>query len=271
MTRQAVRLLLLFGAALAAQERNPYTGDADAAKKGEFQFRINCSFCHGLGARGGGRGPDLTIARKRHGTSDAELFHNIKDGIPGTAMPAAIGSIGVGMTDEEVWQVVTYIRSVEVKSSAHPAGNAAYGKDLFYGSANCYACHMVLGKGGRLGPDLTNTGSSRSAESIIDSVRNPSRRLAPGLIEATKSFPQEYETVRVVTADGKSITGVTLNEDSFTVQLMDPSEKIYMFEKDKLRSFKKSRTSLMPAYSEAQLSNKDLQDIVAYLVSVEAK
>jgi putative heme-binding domain-containing protein len=258
-----VPLIFIIGATLAAQERD--------AKKGEFQFRINCAFCHGLGARGGGRGPDLTNPRKRHGTTDTELFHNIKDGIAGTAMPAAIGSIGVGMTDEEVWQVVAYVRSVEVKASAHPPGNAANGKDLFYSSARCSDCHMVQGKGGRLGPDLTGTGSSRSVESMIESVRNPSRRLAPGLLEATKSFPQEYETVTVVTAEGKTITGVTLNEDSFTIQLMDLSEKIHMLDKDKLRSFKKSRTSLMPAYDAAQLSDKDLGDIVAYLISVEAK
>jgi putative heme-binding domain-containing protein len=263
--------LLLFGTALIAQDHNPFANDPQAAKAGEFQFRINCSFCHGLGARGGGRGPDLTLARKRHGASDAEMFQNIKNGIPGTAMPAAIGSIGVGMTDEEVWQVVTYIRSVQVKTPAQPPGNAANGKDAFFGSAKCYECHMVQGKGGRLGPDLTGTGSSRSIESMIESVRDPSRRLAAGLTEATKAFPQEYETVTVVTAEGKSITGVTLNEDSFSVQIMDPSEKIYLLEKDKLRSFKKTRVSLMPAYDKSQLSDKDLGDIIAYLLSVEDK
>jgi putative heme-binding domain-containing protein len=130
---------------------------------------------------------------------------------------------------------------------------------------------MVQGKGGRLGPDLTGTGSSRSIDSMIESVREPSRRLAPGLTEATKSFPQEYETVTVVTAEGKTITGVTLNEDSFSVQIMDPSDTIYMLDKDTLQSFLKSRVSLMPAYSTARLSDKDLQDIVAYLISVEAK
>src|SRR5579864_4027643 len=186
MTSRGVGLFLLLTAMAAAEERNPFAKDPKAAKLGEFQFRINCSFCHGLGARGGGRGPDLTLARKRHGTSDSEMFHNIKDGIAGTAMPAAIGSIGVGMTDTEVWQVLTYLRSVQVKTPAHPPGNAANGKDLFYGTAKCYACHMVLGKGGRLGPDLTGTGSSRSVESMVESVRNPSKRLAPGLTEATK-------------------------------------------------------------------------------------
>jgi len=263
--------LLLLGTALIAQERNPLAGDPNAAQAGEFQFRINCSFCHGLGARGGGRGPDLTLASKRHGASDVEMFHNIKDGIAGTAMPAAVGSIGVGMTDEEIWQVIAYVRSVQLKTPANPPGNAANGKDAFFGSAKCFECHMVQGKGGRLGPDLTGTGSSRSIESIIESIREPSRRLAAGLTEATKGFPQEYETVSVVTADGKSISGVALNEDSFSVQIMDPSEKIFLLEKEKLRSFKKTRVSLMPAYDASQLSDKDLRDILAYLISVEAK
>src|SRR5256712_8607602 len=106
---------------LEAQEKNPFAGDAKVAKLGEYQFRLNCAFCHGLGARGGGRGPDLTRAKKRHGNSDVEMFHNIHDGIPGTAMPAATnGGIGVGMTDDEIWQVVTYLRSVQVKAPAQP-------------------------------------------------------------------------------------------------------------------------------------------------------
>ncbi|MFY9559620.1 MAG: c-type cytochrome [Terriglobales bacterium] len=109
-------MLLAASTALAAQGVNPFAGDPKAAKAGEFQFRINCAFCHGLGARGGGRGPDLTRARKRHGTSDADMFHTIKEGAPGTAMPAAAGSIGVVMTNEEVWQVVAYLRSVQVKA-----------------------------------------------------------------------------------------------------------------------------------------------------------
>jgi putative heme-binding domain-containing protein len=160
---------------------------------------------------------------------------------------------------------------VQMKAPAKPLGDAVHGKQLFYGDANCSGCHMVQGQGGRLGPNLTAVGGIRTPEYIVDSVRNPSRRLAQGLLEATKEFPQEYETVTVVTADGKEIKGVALNEDSFSVQLMDDSETIYTFEKDKLRSFSRSRTSMMPAYDTNLLSDKDLQDIVAFLVSVGAK
>jgi len=267
-----VVVLMAVGAVCAADDRNPFAGDPKAAKAGEYEFRINCALCHGLGAHGGGRGPDLTRSQKKHVHSDAEMFQVISNGIPGTVMPAnGTNGQGVGMTDEEIWQIIAYIRSVEVKASAQSAGGAAHGKELFYGDANCSLCHMVEGKGGRVGPELTAVGGSRTRESIIDSVRNPSRRLAWGLTEATKEFPQEYETVTVVTAQGKQIKGVALNEDSFSVQMIDSNEQIYLLEKDKLRSFKKSRESLMPAYKTDVLSDKDLEDIVAYLISMGAK
>jgi cytochrome c oxidase cbb3-type subunit III len=264
--------LLLAASASYADDRNPLAGDPKAAKAGEYEFRINCALCHGLGARGGGRGPDLTRAVKKHTHNDAEMFQVISNGIPGTAMPAnGTNGQGVGMTDEEIWQIITYIRSQEVKAPAAPAGNVAHGKELFYGDANCSLCHMVEGKGGRLGPELTAVGGSRTHEAIVDSVRNPSRRLAWGLTEATREFPQEYESVTVVTADGKEIKGVTLNEDSFSVQIMDADEKIHLLEKATLRSFQKSRQSAMPKYAADTLSDKDLEDIVAYLISVGAK
>lgn len=254
------------------EAQNPLAEDPKAAKAGEYEFRINCALCHGLGARGGGRGPDLTRAQKKHAHNDAEMFQIISNGIPGTAMPAnGTNGQGVGMTDEEIWQIVTYIRSQEVKSSAKTSGDPSHGKELFYGDGNCSLCHMVSGKGGRLGPDLTGVAGSRTREAIIDSIRNPSRRLAWGLTESTKEFPQEYESVTVVTADGKQIKGVTLNEDSFSVQIIDSGEHIYLLDKSKLKSFQKSRESAMPKYDTDVLSDKDVDDIVAYLASVGAK
>jgi putative heme-binding domain-containing protein len=256
---------------LLAQDKNPFAGDPKAAKVGESQFRANCAFCHGLGARGGGRGPDLTRAQKKHGNADADLFRTINEGVPGTAMPPnGATQQGVGMTEEEIWQVIAYIRSVQAKAPAQTVGNAAHGKELFYGAGACGTCHMVQGKGGRLGPNLTGTGSARSTDYIVESVRNPSRRLAQGISEAMKEFSQEYETVTVVTAEGTKFVGVVLNEDHFTLQMMDTREGLHFFEKDKLRSLEKSRESLMPAYNQKMLSDKDLQDVIAYLLGVGA-
>jgi len=256
-------------AKLSAQDKNPFANDAKAAKLGESQFRANCAFCHGLGARGGGRGPDLTRAQKRHGNADADLFRTINEGVPGTAMPPnGATQQGVGMTEEEIWQVITYIRSVQAKAPTQIMGNAAHGKELFYGNAACSTCHMIQGKGGRLGPDLSTTGSARSTEYLVESVRSPSRRLAQGISEAMKEFSQEYETVTVVTADGTKLMGVVLNEDNFTLQMMDTREQLHLLQKDKLRSYEKSRGSLMPPYDQKMLSDKDLQDLIAYLLTV---
>ena len=251
-----------------AQDKNPLAKDPNAAKLGEFEFRANCAFCHGLGARGGGRGPDLTRVQKKHGNSDADIFRTINEGVPGTAMPPnGATQQGVGMTEEEIWQVVSYIRSVQVKTPAQAMGNAVHGKELFSGSAACASCHMIEGKGGRLGPDLTATGTARSVDYIVESVRNPSRRLAQGITEAMKEFSQEYETVNVVDERGQRFQGVVLNEDNFTLQMMDTHEQVHLFEKGKLRSVDKSRESLMPKYDDKMLPEKDLQDIVAYLLS----
>lgn len=271
LTRPLRMLTLLliacvFAGAAFAQDKNPYAGDTRAAKLGEFQFRSNCAFCHGLGAKGGGRGPDLTRSQKRHGNSDADLFRTINDGVAGTAMPPnGATQQGVGMTEQEIWQVITYIRSVEVKAPAQPLGDAARGKQLFFGSAACSTCHMIAGKGGRLGPDLTNSGGSRSVDYLVESIRQPSRRLAQGISEAMKEFSTEYETVKVETADGQKFTGVVLNEDSFTLQMMDQREQLHLFDKGSLRSFEKSRESLMPVYDTKTLPDKDLNDLLAFL------
>src|SRR5438876_7738080 len=177
----ALLICAVLAVSLFAQEKNPFASDPKAAKVGESQFRANCAFCHGLGARGGGRGPDLTRAQKRHGNSDADLFRTINEGVPGTAMPPnGATQQGVGMTEDEIWQVISYIRSVQAKAPAQIVGNTAHGKELFYGSAACSQCHTMQGKGGRLGPDLSTTGSARSTDYLVESVRNPSRRLAQG-------------------------------------------------------------------------------------------
>ena len=249
-----------------AQGKNPYAGDAKMAKLGESQFRANCAFCHGLGARGGGRGPDLTRTPKKHGDADTEIFNTINNGVPGTAMPPnGATQQGVGMTEEEVWQVITYIRSVEKKANTL-TGDAKHGREVFYGSAACATCHMFEGKGGRLGPDLTGAGTARSTEYLVESIRNPSRRLAQGISEAMKEFSAEYETVDVIAGDGTKYKGTLLNEDSFTIQFIDTREQVHSFDKASLKSWRKSRESLMPAYEEKILPEKDLQDLLAFLV-----
>src|SRR5690349_19643443 len=91
----------------APQPRNPFTGDPNAITQGAVLFRQECIFCHGVGGRGGMRGPDLTTGSWSHGGSDADLADTIKDGVQGTAMPPH------NLTADEIWRIIAYLRTLE--------------------------------------------------------------------------------------------------------------------------------------------------------------
>jgi len=243
------------------EPQNSGKDKASAIKEGASLFRANCSPCHGLNARGGGRGPDLTSGRWAHGSSDSAIFRTISQGVPGTEMPAN------GFEDSEIWAIIAYLRSLAPAKGLVGSGNSDTGKKIFFGTAACSNCHMINGIGGLLGPDLSRVGASRSVSYLIDSIRQPSKELSSGLLDPNNHYgvPLVYDTVTVVSADGKRITGVARNEDTFSVQLLTTDQNLEFFLKKDVKEVIHERTSLMPTYSEAALSSSELQDLIAYL------
>jgi len=248
--------------AAADRSRNPLAGDPQAITKGAVLFRQECVYCHGVGARGGMRGPDLTTGSWNHGGADADLARTITDGVAGTAMPPN------NLKTDEIWQIVSYLRTVQQPPAA-PVGDQARGETLFFGTARCSTCHMVNGRGGRLGPELTTVGSARSRAYLVDSIRQPAKQLTE--IRTLGSDSLKYDTVTAVTADGRTIVGVPMNEDTFTIQLMDMSERVHSLDKKTLKSFKHENRSLMPAYDASRLPDADLDNLVAYLQTLRSK
>jgi len=251
----------------AAQEKavsNPLAGDAAGAKAGELLFRSNCSPCHGLNARGGGRGPDLTSGRWVHGAGDSDIFHTISTGVPGTQMPAN------SFEDSETWAIVAYLRSLAPAAPANMPGDAAKGETLFTARFGCSGCHMVHGNGGVLGPDLSRVGASRSIAYLIDSIREPDKDLSDGMLDPNNHYgiPLVYDTVTVTLRSGESVRGVASNEDTFSIQMIDTLQHLRFFQKSDLKSVRHERKSLMPAYSERMIGDTDLQDLLAYLESL---
>jgi putative heme-binding domain-containing protein len=247
--------------AAADRSQNPLSGDPQAITKGAVLFRQECVYCHGVGARGGMRGPDLTTGSWNHGGSDADLVRTITDGVAGTAMPPN------NLKTDEIWQIVSYLRTVQQPPAA-PVGDQASGEALFFGTARCSTCHIVNGRGGRLGPELTTVGSARSRAYLVDSIRQPAKQLTE--IRALGSDSFKYDTVTAVTGDGRTIVGVPMNEDTFTVQLMDMSERIHSLDKKTLKSFRHENRSLMPAYDASRLPGADLDNLVAYLQTLRS-
>jgi alcohol dehydrogenase (cytochrome c) len=248
----AVGLFVVVAAAPQDEQRkNPVAGKPEAIAEGRVMFRLECSYCHGVNARGGDRGPDLTTGRWVHGDSDDALFTTISEGVSGTEMPAN------DLRDDEIWSIVSYLRSLNVAPAEPVRGNARAGEELFFGEGTCSKCHVVNGRGGRLGPDLSRIGAARPPASLAENIRVPAKDVLAG-----------YETVVAITKNDTRIVGVRRNEDTFTVQLMDQDEKLHLLSKDDLREVSYPNVSLMPDYPEALLSESRLQDLIAYLDSL---
>jgi cytochrome c oxidase cbb3-type subunit III len=244
--------LWLFQAELPSEipKQNPYTSAADIGR-GRRLFRTNCAVCHGPEGTGG-RGANLAQPRLRRAPDDQDLFLVIRQGIPGTEMPP-----GWWVLDEhEMWQVAAYVRSLGRVAPERVPGDARAGSHLFR-TTGCIGCHQVALEGGRLGPTLTGIGSRRGA-SYLRGV----------LLDPASSLPEEFLQVQAVTADGKRVMGIRLNEDTWSIQLRDLSDHLLSFWKEDLASLEKQPgRSPMPSYRQ-RLSDRELDGLVAYLVSL---
>lgn len=245
----AAHLLLASAAsALAGQdEENPFTESADV-RIGERMFLRYCGRCHGDNAKGG-IGPDLTTGRFRHGGDDVALFRVISEGVPGTEMIPVLRN----RSDQAIWQVVTYLRSLSTPADIELAGSAAAGQQLFTGKGDCASCHMVAGEGGRLGPELSEIGNARSPEELKMDLLDPNASVQP-----------RWWTMRVVRRDGSRVEGFRIGDDTFSLRIMDADENLWSFPKKGLRSIEVIESSTMPSYAE-RLTTSDVDDLVAYL------
>ena len=230
-------------------DRNPFDSSADAAI-GHQYFLGHCAQCHGPHGEGG-RGVNLTTGRYRHGGSDTQLYRTIRNGVPGSEMH------GTHLSPPELWRVVAYVRRLgEAGAEEKATGDPAAGKSIYVGKGHCASCHMIDGSGGTLGPELSGIGLRRSLEFLKDSIVEPSAYI-----------DRAYRSATVVTRDGRSVRGIVLNEDDYSIQIRDLAGDLRSFLKSESREVRLERESLMPSY-KSSLSPAELNDLVAYLNSL---
>jgi putative heme-binding domain-containing protein len=240
---------IFFAASLEAQSTIAKLSAADVAR-GKQLYENQCSVCHGQTGTGG-KGPRLAQPVLHRAPDDDRLAEVIKNGIPNTEMPNAWQ-----MTDREIWQVAGYVRSMGRTPIVPLPGDSARGRAL-YEKNGCAACHIVRGSGTALGPELTDIGARRSPDYLREALVKPGA-----------SVPEGFLMISATTRDGKTIRGMRVNEDTFTIQLRDASGRVYSFRKSSLASLKKEfNQSLMPGY-QSKLSAGELDDLVAYLASL---
>ena len=234
-----------------AQEVNPHANDPQAAESGRWTFRILCGSCHGIHAEGG-RGPDLTRGVYSAGDQDKDLFNVIARGVPGSEMPP----YGERLDADATWRLVAYIRSAAKHETESVDGNAEAGEKVFWGKGACGQCHRVSAKGSGIGPDLTRIGRLRSLKYLKASIVKPDADITPG-----------YGTIKVVSKDGTTISGVERGIDNFSAQFIDLSGKYHSVVVEEVSSIARDPRSLMPSY-EKSLSARELNDLLAYLLTL---
>jgi cytochrome c oxidase cbb3-type subunit 3 len=249
---------LIFSFALAATaqidleyvmpKENPNATAADL-KNGQQLFMAQCARCHGPKGEGG-RGTVLTQPRLPHAPDDQALFLVIRDGIKGTEMPG-----GYALDTREAWQLTAYVRSLGRMPHEAVPGDPKRGQELYQAKGHCSQCHIISGQGGSLGPELTEIGSRRNAAHLRAVILDPGSALPEGFLE-----------VRVVTKDGRRISGVRLNEDIFSIQIRDLNGGVHSFFKEDLKELQKDTgKSPMPSF-RGTFSASEVNDLVAYLV-----
>lgn len=242
--------------AISLQARSVEQSDSNPGKQ---LFEHHCAVCHGMDGSGG-RGPSLRRAHLAHASTDAALRSVISDGIP-PDMPDAWF-----FSEDDLTNVARYVRSLGAMPVETLAGDPNRGAEV-YANHGCSNCHILAGNGHAYGPELTAIGERRSPAFIRQKLLDPKSELQKGsggwTIDSAPVFG--FLLVEATTRGGETIRGLRLNEDSFTIQIIDSEDRFRSLRKQDLKDLKKLRgVTGMPSYQNV-LTDAELEDLVTYL------
>ena len=239
--------------------------NASLIDQGEKLFRKkkSCFACHQLEDEGGLLGPDLS----RAGFSYTPEWIFTWIGNPQRIKPQS-KMPNMGLDNEECQAITVFLASlsgegIKKKWGAYliSSGNPVKGKKLFFdseGKANCGKCHTVSGQGGKVGPQLSFVGTSRTPAFLLESILNPKAVITSG-----------YSSVLILTKKGKFITGVKRNEDDSSIDLMDNEGNALHISKDDIKKYKTQKISIMPGNFKDILTQDDVRHLLAYLATLK--
>jgi len=230
---------------------------------GKRQYQALCVGCHGEDGSGGGHGPSFLDVRQPRASTREAVRDLILKGIPNGGMPAF--KIPSDQADAIAAFVITLKRPpAEIAVAGSAQGNVAAGERFFNGKGDCANCHMVRGRGGVLGPDLSNIGRDRRPEQIEQALRDPGA--APAATAGRggrggRGGTASYRAVTVRLRDGRTIRGIAKNESAFDLQLLAMDARLHLLSKDQVTEIVREK-SLMP---KVAATPEEMRDLVAYL------
>ena len=246
-------LLLSVSAGIAGPQllaRQSPAADARRLETGARLYATHCQTCHGPNGDLIGD-VNLKTGKFKRVSTDLEIMNTVVSGVPGTTMPANPLASG------DLVALVAYIRAMkDVGARSVTLGDAAKGRTIFEGKGGCLKCHRVDAAGSYLGPDLTEIGAALSPAALDDALVDPIKTAQPG-----------NRVIRAVTKTGAVITGRHLNEDTWSVQIIDADGRLRGLWKPDLKSYEVI-DSPMPSY-KTSLTPEERSDLVAYLASLQ--
>jgi putative heme-binding domain-containing protein len=231
-----------------ADRKNPLGTGPEVVAAGHAIYNRSCTGCHGAEGAEGERAPALVGDRRFFRLSATSIFDTIKGGIPGTAMPP------FSLPDDDIWRIVVWVRAMRGSASETDVpGDVSKGAAIFAGKGGCLKCHMLNGKGGTVGPDLSNIG----AQATLKNLQRALTQDGP--------IPPGYRPVKVVTVGGETIEGIAKNQDGFSVQVLDLHDKLHLYDTNDLKEITLGAKSLMPHNYDKVLTAEEYQNLVAML------
>jgi len=132
-------------------------------------------------------------------------------------------------------------------------GNASAGHAIYM--KKCGVCHTLFGEGGKTGPDLT--GYERTNVDF----------LATAVIDPSAAIREEFTSFAVVTEDGRTLTGLIAQQDTRTVTLRGADNRDTLLNRDDIEELQALPISLMPENQFQDLTEQNLRDLFAYVMS----
>src|SRR5260370_4077524 len=194
--RRSFTISILFAVAFAS------TSLAQTAETGQKQFETRCAGCHGTDGGGGDHGPGIIDVRRPRASTPEAVRELIRKGIPEAGMP------GLTLPDADLDAIAAFIGSLKALAiERNLPGDVAAGERFFFGKGKCVGCHMVGGRGGILGPELSNLGRERRVAQIEQALLSPGTRRS--------------KAASVQTTDGRTLRRLAQNENNLQLQLPD--------------------------------------------------
>jgi putative heme-binding domain-containing protein len=274
MKRILIALIAVCVAIPAAAQRhaapsgppNPFWGDNAAIQQGEQIYNKNCTACHGINGGAGEIGPAIVRNMStplRGERNDFQIVQTIRNGVPGTAMPPWKGKL----SDDDILKIGAYIHSLRGTAIDAPTpGDVAHGEQIFWGKGKCGSCHAIHGRGGLIGPDLTDIAGKRKTNSIVDALTKAQHRIyGDGGVHLPSLPPMDtYDAVHVTLTDGSAVDGVLLNQDGYSLQVMGTDNQLHLLDRAKVRAIA-VKPPLMPTDYDKRLAPGEFTDLMAFL------